>query len=94
MGCHANDGGSSSSGGGGSGTGSSAGASSGEQTACYQKPSVQTYLASVEKRTLGRWNLPPGVAADQKVTLRFQIDVAGDFSNNDDTYIASFIYHF
>lgn len=25
---------------------------------------------------------------------KFQIDLAGDFSNNDDTYIASFIYHF
>ncbi len=39
-----------------------------------------SYLSSVESRTLDRWNLPSGVRADQKVTLRFRIDVAGSAS--------------
>jgi TonB family protein len=44
---------------------------------CFERPEVQSYLDSVQKRTLDRWILPPGVQADQKVTLRFKLDVAG-----------------
>lgn len=47
---------------------------------CIQLPEVVAYLAEVEKRTVSRWNLPPGVEADRKVTLRFHIDAAGSAS--------------
>jgi TonB family protein len=49
-------------------------------TSCVQNPAVQSYLLEVEKRTLERWVLPPGVDAGSKVTLRFQLDVAGSAS--------------
>ncbi|MGI9590800.1 MAG: energy transducer TonB [Myxococcota bacterium] len=57
------------------GTGSGVMAASASE--CFQKAEVQTYLNSVQTRTLDRWILPPGVTADQNVTLRFKIDVAG-----------------
>ncbi len=57
------------------GTGDSVTAASATQ--CFEKPEVQSYLSSVQKRTLDRWRLPPGVQADQNVTLRFKIDVGG-----------------
>jgi TonB family protein len=44
---------------------------------CFQKAEVRQYLADVEARTLSRWVLPPGVKADQRVTLQFKLDVAG-----------------
>jgi TonB family protein len=44
---------------------------------CFQKSAVRQYLADVEARTLSRWVLPPGVKADQRVTLQFKLDVAG-----------------
>ena len=59
------------------GTGSSVLGSSGKARDCLDKPVVVSYLGNVESRTLDRWILPPGVAADQKVTLRFALDVAG-----------------
>jgi TonB family protein len=43
-------------------------------------PAVQSYLVDVRNRTLERWVLPPGVDAGSKVTLRFQLDVAGSAS--------------
>ncbi len=57
------------------GTGTSVTAASATQ--CFEKPEVQSYLSSVQARTLDRWILPPGVRADQNVTLRFKLDVAG-----------------
>jgi TonB family protein len=57
------------------GSGSSVMAAS--ATECFRRPQVQSYLDGVQKRTLDRWILPPGVAADQNVTLRFKLDVAG-----------------
>ncbi len=51
------------------------------ETACFQKPEVQAYLSQVQNRTLERWVLPPSVSADQHVTLRFKLDVAGSASN-------------
>jgi TonB family protein len=59
--------------GGGSGTGMMS------ETAgqCLGKPSVKRYLDDVQTKTLDRWILPPGIDADQNVTLRFQLDVAG-----------------
>jgi len=56
------------------------GTSTASAMSCFQLPSVQTYLGHIEARTLERWNLPPGVAADQRVTLKFRIDVAGSTS--------------
>ena len=49
-------------------------------TTCMRRPAVQSYLADVERRTLARWVLPPGVDAGRHVTLRFQLDVAGSAS--------------
>jgi TonB family protein len=51
------------------------------ESACFQKPEVKAYLSQVQARTLERWALPPGVSSDQKVTLRFKLDVAGSASN-------------
>jgi TonB family protein len=51
------------------------------ETACFEKPEVKAYLSQVQARTLERWVLPPSVEADQKVTLRFKLDVAGSASN-------------
>jgi TonB family protein len=51
------------------------------ETACFEKPEVKAYLSQVQARTLERWVLPPSVTADQKVTLRFKLDVAGSASN-------------
>lgn len=48
---------------------------------CFQKPEVKAYLSQVQSRTLERWVLPPSVSADQQVTLRFRLDVAGSASN-------------
>lgn len=50
------------------------------QSACYGRPAVRSYLAGVESRTINRWVLPPGLPADQRVTLRFHLDVAGSAS--------------
>ncbi len=61
------------------GTGTGTGGTESE-AGCYQRPEVKQYLASVEQRTLSRWNLPPGVEANQRVTLRFRLDVAGSAS--------------
>jgi TonB family protein len=47
---------------------------------CFGLPQVQTYLGDVESRTLDRWALPPGVNANQRVTLKFRLDVAGSAS--------------
>ncbi len=44
---------------------------------CLDRPEVRDYIAVVERRTLERWILPPGIQADNRVTLRFQIDAAG-----------------
>jgi TonB family protein len=44
---------------------------------CLDRPEVRHYLDQVQKRTLDRWILPPGIQADNRVTLRFQLDVAG-----------------
>jgi TonB family protein len=57
------------------GTGSSVMSASASE--CVSRPEVRSYLDEVQKRTLDRWVLPPGINADQKVTLRFQLDVAG-----------------
>jgi len=51
------------------------------ESACFQRPEVKAYLSQVQARTLERWVLPPSVAADQQVTLRFKLDVAGSASN-------------
>lgn len=61
------------------GTGGSVTAASASQ--CFEKPEVQSYLNSVQQRTLDRWILPPGIDADQNVTLRFKLDVAGSASS-------------
>ena len=63
---------------GGSGTGRGAVTASAQD--CFARPEVQSYLGQIESRTLDRWILPPSVDADQQVTLRFSLDVAGSAS--------------
>ena len=60
---------------GGTGTGSGIGAGR-----CNDRPEVQAYMAQIRSRTLQRWRLPPGVPVDERVTLRFKLDVAGSAS--------------
>jgi TonB family protein len=48
---------------------------------CFARPEVKSYLGSVQQKTLDRWILPPGVSADQRVTLRFKLDAAGSATN-------------
>ena len=57
--------------------GAGSGVMAASATECFRKPEVQSYLNNVQTRTLDRWILPPGVTADQNVTLRFKLDVAG-----------------
>lgn len=64
--------------GGGSGTGTGSGSAA--QADCYSRPEVVSYMQSIEQRTISRWNLPPGVRSNQRVTLRFRVDVAGSAS--------------
>ena len=37
--------------------------------------------ARIRSRTLERWKLPPGVPVNERVTLRFKLDVAGSASS-------------
>ena len=62
---------------GGTGTGSGGGNGAGR---CNDRPAVQAYMARIRTRTLERWKLPPGVPVDERVTLRFKLDVAGSAS--------------
>lgn len=59
------------------GTGSSLEPTGSQQSACFQRPEVSSYLMRVKDRTIEHWLLPPGVQANQSVTLRFQIDSSG-----------------
>jgi TonB family protein len=63
------------------GTGEGLGAGGGVSTAdCLGRSEVQSYMSAVKDRMYSRWQLPPGVPADQKVTLKFVLDVAGSAS--------------
>jgi len=62
---------------GGTGTGNGGGPGAGR---CNDRPAVQAYMAQIRTRTLERWKLPPGVPVDERVTLRFKLDVAGSAS--------------
>ncbi|MGE4652613.1 MAG: TonB C-terminal domain-containing protein [Myxococcota bacterium] len=59
------------------GTGSSLEPAGRQLSVCFQRPEVSSYLMRVKDRTIEHWLLPPGVQANQSVTLRFQIDSAG-----------------
>jgi TonB family protein len=64
------------------GTGESlGGGGSVSTTDCLKRSEVQSYMGLVKDRMYSRWQLPPGVPADQKVTLKFMLDVAGSASN-------------
>jgi TonB family protein len=64
---------------GGTGTGSGGEYGAGAPR-CNDRPEVQAYMAQIRTRTLERWKLPPGVPVDERVTLRFKLDVAGSAS--------------
>ena len=61
------------SGGAGTGTGDTA-------VRCNDRPAVQAYMLKIRARTLERWKLPPGIPVQERVTLRFKLDVAGSAS--------------
>ncbi len=63
--------------GGDAGSGAASGTSS---TRCTGRPEVRAYLGQIRDRTLERWKLPPGVPANEQVTLRFTVDVSGSAS--------------
>ena len=65
--------------GGTGGTGTGTGGGTGTRR-CNDRPAVQAYMAQIRTRTLERWKLPPGVPVDERVTLRFKLDVAGSAS--------------
>jgi hypothetical protein len=44
---------------------------------CSNRPEVVAYMDQIRERVLSRWVIPPGVAANQEVTLRFKLDAAG-----------------
>ncbi len=71
---------------GGSGSGMISGDSGGR---CTDRPEVQAYLHQITMRTLDRWKLPPGIPPNERVTLRFRIDVAGSASAVDAMRAAS-----
>ncbi len=48
---------------------------------CFQRRPVQEYVASIEGRALALWVLPPGVSANEKVTLQFKLDVEGSVTS-------------
>ena len=56
------------------------GATTRSNPTCLRLPAVQSYISEVQRRTLERWVLPPGVDAGRKVTLRFHLDAAGSAS--------------
>jgi hypothetical protein len=58
----------------GSGGTGAGGVSFGE---CFDRAEVKEYWGAVERRMYARWVLPPDVASDQAVKLRFQLDAAG-----------------
>ncbi len=52
----------------------------GTGTDCTQRPEVQAYLEMLYQRIYSRWSLPYGIE-NKRVTLRFEIDVAGSTSS-------------
>jgi TonB family protein len=52
----------------------------GTGTDCTQRPEVQAYLEVLYQRIYSRWTLPYGIE-NKRVTLRFEIDVAGSTSS-------------
>jgi TonB family protein len=67
--------------GGTGGTGTGTGGGTGGAGRCNDRPAVQSYMAQIRSRTLERWKLPPGVPVNERVTLRFKLDVAGSASS-------------
>jgi len=59
------------------GTGSARAGAALPESSCFERPEVSSYLLQVKDRTIEHWRLPPGVQANQSVTLRFQIDSSG-----------------
>jgi TonB family protein len=64
---------------GGTGTSPTGGAAA--EATCITRPEVATYMQDIHDRVVHRWILPPGVDANQKVRLRFRLDVAGSASS-------------
>lgn len=50
-------------------------------TDCFRRAEVSSYLEKVRDRTMERWVLPKGIAADEHVTLSFRLDAAGSATN-------------
>lgn len=50
---------------------------------CQGRSEVQSYLASMKRRVMGRWNLPAESTANRSVELRFELDPSGSASRID-----------
>jgi hypothetical protein len=61
---------------------------------CMSRPEVQTYMQHIKTRVLNRWVLPPNVAGNHAVALRFVLDPAGTanqvvFVSSDDNVLGA-----
>jgi TonB family protein len=48
---------------------------------CNARPEVGAYIGLMKDRVYSRWVLPPETGNDQKVVLRFRLDVSGSTSS-------------
>jgi TonB family protein len=48
---------------------------------CNARPEVGAYIGLMKDRVYSRWVLPPETGKDQKVVLRFRLDVSGSTSS-------------
>jgi TonB C terminal len=64
----------------GTGDGSGTGAGNVSLEDCMARSEVRAYMERVRSRMLDRWALPPAVAGNQSVQLRFTLDPAGTAS--------------
>ena len=46
--------------------------------ACLESPQVRAYMESLRDQVMNRWQLPLGIAADQRVVLSFVLDARGN----------------
>jgi len=48
---------------------------------CEARPEVQSYMGQIYQRVISRWVLPPDTPPNQRVVLKFKLDVAGSATN-------------
>lgn len=55
-------------------------ASQPEESECFERPAVRAALESLHGDVAEAWQIPPGVAPDQRIVLRFRLLESGDVS--------------